>query len=211
MSRFAIRRMVAALLTLPLLLSGALLACGEKESDGGGGGDATSGAARTTVRLSMRGLGDIDIELYPEEAPLTVANFERLVREGFYDGLTIHRVVPGFVIQGGDPNGDGFGGSKDKIKGEFSSNGVENNLSHRRGVVSMARSNDPDSASSQFFIVLDDSAAASLDGSYAAFGKVIEGMDVVDEIAAVSRDGNDKPLEDVVIAKAEIIKEASAG
>lgn len=127
--------------------------------------------------------GEIILELYPEIAPITVENFVKLVRDGFYDGLTFHRIVSGFMIQGGDPNGDGSGGSSEKIKGEFSENGVENTLSHERGVISMARSNDMDSASSQFFICHAD--ATTLDGKYAAFGKVIEGMDVVDKLAAV--------------------------
>lgn len=132
--------------------------------------------------------GNMKAELYPEIAPITVANFKKLVEEGFYDGLTFHRIIDGFMIQGGDPKGDGTGGSPDKIKGEFLANGIENNLSHERGVLSMARSNDMDSASSQFFIVHEDSTY--LDGMYAAFGKVTEGMDVVDKIAT------ETPVED---------------
>ena len=122
----------------------------------------------------------IKIELYPEIAPITCANFEKLVKEGFYDGLIFHRVISGFMIQGGDPEGTGMGGAKENIKGEFAQNGVENNLSHTRGVISMARSNDPNSASSQFFIVQADSTY--LDGQYAGFGKVTSGMDIVDKI-----------------------------
>lgn len=125
--------------------------------------------------------GTIKAELYPEIAPITVANFQELISEGFYDGLTFHRVIEGFMIQGGCPKGNGTGSSSKKIKGEFSSNGVENNLKHERGVLSMARSSAPNSASCQFFIMHE--AAPHLDGEYAAFGKVTDGMDVVDKIA----------------------------
>lgn len=125
--------------------------------------------------------GTIKAELYPEIAPITVANFQELISEGFYDGLTFHRVIEGFMIQGGCPKGNGTGSSDKKIKGEFSSNGVENNLKHERGVLSMARSSSPNSASCQFFIMHE--AAPHLDGEYAAFGKVTDGMDVVDKIA----------------------------
>ena len=135
----------------------------------------------------------IIIELYKDVAPITVANFQKLVKEKFYDNIIFHRVIYDFMIQGGDPEGTGMGGSEETIKGEFSSNGVENNLSHTRGVISMARrGDDMDSASSQFFIVHAD--ATYLDGDYAAFGRVIAGMDVVDEIASVETDANDKPL-----------------
>ena len=139
----------------------------------------------------MENGGKIKIELYPEKAPITVANFEKLVNEGFYNGLGFHRVISGFMIQGGDPLGNGTGGSKDKIKGEFKANGVNNDIKHVRGVISMARSAHPDSASSQFFIMHKD--APHLDGNYAAFGKVVEGIEVVDEIAAVQTDFRDKP------------------
>ncbi len=124
--------------------------------------------------------GVIKIELYPNEAPITVANFKRLVGNGFYDGLTFHRIIDGFMIQGGDPTGTGMGGSEEKIKGEFSSNGVNNPIKHERGVISMARSMMKNSASSQFFIMHQTSP--HLDGEYAAFGKVTEGISVVDEI-----------------------------
>ena len=135
-------------------------------------------------------LGDIHVDLNPEEAPITVANFQKLVSEGFYDGLTFHRVIAGFMIQGGDPNGNGTGGADEDIKGEFKANGVENNLSHTRGVISMARSYDFNSASSQFFIMHE--AAPDLDGQYAAFGTVTDGLDVVDAIVENSpvEDGN---------------------
>ena len=125
--------------------------------------------------------GKLELELDADVAPITVTNFVNLVKKGFYNGLTFHRIMSGFMIQGGDPNGDGTGGSEETIKGEFKSNGVENTMSHKRGVISMARTqNDPDSASSQFFIVQADSDF--LDGDYAAFGKVTAGMDIVDKI-----------------------------
>ncbi|MBO4479541.1 MAG: peptidylprolyl isomerase [Clostridia bacterium] len=136
----------------------------------------------------------IVIKLDPENAPITVRNFQKLVGEGFYNGLIFHRVIAGFMVQGGDPTGTGMSGSKDKIKGEFLMNGVRNTLSHKRGVISMARTNVPDSASSQFFICHAD--ATFLDGQYAAFGKVVEGIDAVDEIAAAPTDRMDKPLKD---------------
>lgn len=144
------------------------------------------------VIIEMENGKKIKLELYPETAPITVANFEKLVRQGFYDGLIFHRVIEGFMIQGGDPEGTGMGGSKERIKGEFASNGVANDLKHTRGVISMARSQNPNSASSQFFIMHRD--APHLDGSYAAFGKVVEGMDVVDEIASCETDFRDRPV-----------------
>lgn len=142
---------------------------------------------------------EIKIELYPEKAPITVENFENLVEEKFYDGLTFHRVISGFMIQGGCPKGDGTGGPDKRIKGEFSANGVPNDLKHTRGVLSMARAMDPNSAGSQFFIMHKD--APHLDGQYAAFGKVIEGIEAVDEIAESETDFNDKPLKPVVIKR----------
>ncbi len=144
------------------------------------------------VIIEMENGKEIKIELYPDKAPITVANFEKLVKSGFYDGLIFHRVIPGFMIQGGDPSGSGYGGSDETIKGEFRMNGVDNDLRHTRGVISMARSQNPNSASSQFFIMHAD--APHLDGSYAAFGKVVEGMDAVDEIAGVRTDFADKPM-----------------
>lgn len=155
------------------------------------------------VQIEMADGGIIKLQLYPDVAPITVANFEKLVKEGFYDGLIFHRVINGFMIQGGDPTGTGMGGSPDNIKGEFASNGVVNNLSHTRGTISMARTMVKDSASSQFFIVHED--ATYLDGEYAAFGVVTEGMDVVDRIAGVDTDMRDKPVKDVVMAKVTII------
>lgn len=156
------------------------------------------------IRIEMDNGGIIDIELYPDKAPLTVANFEKLVKEGFYDGLTFHRIIPGFMIQGGDPDGTGMGGSDENIKGEFADNGFpQNDIKHERGVISMARTMNPNSASSQFFIMHED--APHLDGSYAAFGKVVSGMDTVDEIANVRTTFGDRPLTPVVMKKVTII------
>ncbi|MFR1109723.1 MAG: peptidylprolyl isomerase [Anaerotruncus colihominis] len=143
------------------------------------------------VTIQMENGKEIKIELYPQIAPITVENFISLVKDGFYDGLTFHRVIPGFMIQGGCPDGTGMGGPGHTIKGEFLSNGVENTLRHTRGVLSMACANNPDSAGSQFFIMHAD--APHLDGQYAAFGKVVEGMEAVDEIAAVPTDYSDRP------------------
>ena len=145
------------------------------------------------VTLEMENGNTIKIELYPEIAPQTVKNFVSLVSEGFYDGLIFHRVIPSFMIQGGDPNGTGMGGSKQNIPGEFSANGFKNDLTHDRGVISMARTSDPNSASSQFFIVVK--ASSHLDGQYASFGKVIEGIEEVDRIVSVQKDRGDKPVE----------------
>lgn len=145
------------------------------------------------VTVEMENGNTIKIELYPAIAPQSVKNFVSLVSEGFYDGLIFHRVIPGFMIQGGDPNGTGMGGSKQNIPGEFSANGFKNDLKHDRGIISMARSSDPNSASSQFYIVVK--ASSHLDGQYAAFGKVIDGMEEVDRIVSVQRDRGDKPLE----------------
>ena len=143
------------------------------------------------VVIEMENGGKIELELYPEFAPETVKNFESLVSQGFYDGLTFHRVIPGFMIQGGDPLGNGMGGSDKNIKGEFRANGHNNPIKHTRGVISMARAYDPNSASSQFFIMHAD--APHLDGQYAAFGKVVSGIETVDEIAAIPTDYSDRP------------------
>lgn len=172
-----------------------LAACGKSGEAGGTGEAAGSGDSKevTNVTIEMENGGIIKLELYPDIAPITVANFVKLAKSGFYDGLIFHRVINGFMIQGGDPEGTGMGGSDETIKGEFSANGVKNDISHVRGVISMARnSRSMDSASSQFFIVQEDSTY--LDGQYAAFGRVTEGMDVVDEIASVATDSKDRPL-----------------
>lgn len=149
------------------------------------------------VTMTMEGGGEVEIELYPNVARNTVNNFISLVQDGFYDGLTFHRVIPDFMIQGGDPEGIGIGGPGYSIVGEFENNGYENDLKHERGVISMARSNDPNSAGSQFFIMVADSP--HLDGDYAAFGKVVKGMEVVDEIVGTETNSHDQPLEDQVI------------
>ncbi len=147
--------------------------------------------------IEMENGGKIELELFPQIAPVTVQNFADLANSGFYDGLLFHRVIQGFMIQGGCPQGTGTGGAGKNIKGEFAQNGVPNDLSHTRGTLAMARASMPDSASSQFFIVHQD--APHLNGAYAAFGRVISGMDVVDAIAAVAVDGRDKPLTPQVI------------
>lgn len=180
------------------LLVGTLAACGSKK-------DSASKSS---------GDNSFVITLYPDVAPITCENFEKLVKDGFYNGLKFHRVVEDFMAQGGDPKGDGTGGSTDTIKGEFSQNGVENTLSHTRGVVSMARSNDPDSASSQFFICYGDESF--LDGQYAAFGKVTEGMDVVDSFVKVERSmGSDgavsSPNTDIIMENVKMIDDDSDG
>ena len=155
------------------------------------------------VQITMEDGGIIKVELLPEYAPKTCANFEKLVGEGFYDGLIFHRVIAGFMIQGGDPTGTGMGGSEENIVGEFKVNGINNTLSHERGVISMARSQNFNSASSQFFICHAD--AAFLDGQYAAFGRVVEGMDVVDRSAGVRTNIQDRPLNEQRMKKVELI------
>ena len=188
-----------------ILLCGCLVACGDKTNT-----DEIMKLVDVVeeetdyVLIQVKEHGSIVVALYPETAPITVANFKKLVGDGFYDGLIFHRVIKDFMIQGGDPKGNGTGGAKEEITGEFSANGIENNLSHKRGVISMARSNDPNSASSQFFICHADSDF--LDGNYAAFGKVIYGMETVDSIANVGTSSlNDKPYTDVVISSIKFV------
>lgn len=183
-----IRNLITAVVATTLCLTG----CGsagtaDKNTDSDKSTQTASGSAiqgnlsgKHHVKITVKDYGTIEVELDADQAPITVTNFAKLVREGFYDGLTFHRIISGFMIQGGDPEGTGRGGSDETIKGEFSSNGVENSIKHTRGTISMARSQDPDSASSQFFIVQSDSTY--LDGQYAAFGHVTEGMDIVDQI-----------------------------
>lgn len=154
------------------------------------------------VTMEINNGGIIKIELFPEIAPNTVNNFIHLVNKGFYDGLTFHRVIPGFMIQGGCPEGTGMGGPGYGIKGEFSGNGVKNHLKHEKGVISMARSGHPDSAGSQFFLMVEK--APHLDGQYAAFGKIIEGMDNADSIVKTKCDYSDKPYEDQVMNKVTV-------
>ncbi|NLA77629.1 MAG: peptidylprolyl isomerase [Clostridiales bacterium] len=155
------------------------------------------------VEITMRDGGKIKIELYPAIAPKTVENFLKLVEKGFYDNLTFHRIIPGFMIQGGDPTGTGMGGSDETIYGEFMDNGYDNALSHARGVISMARAQDPNSASSQFFIMHGN--GTFLNGKYAAFGRVMEGMDVVDKIAETPTGQNDRPLKPQIIKTIKVI------
>ena len=159
--------------------------------------------AQNPIVTITTGDGDvIKLELYPDVAPISVNNFISLVKKGFYDGLIFHRVIRGFMIQGGCPDGTGMGGPGYSIKGEFAQNGVENNLKHTEGVLSMARANNPNSAGSQFFIM--HKTSPHLDGAYAAFGKVIEGMDVVNKIAETATDYNDRPLEPQVMASVTV-------
>ncbi len=155
------------------------------------------------IILHIKDYGDIQLELDHQSAPITCQNFEELVKSGFYDGLTFHRIIKGFMIQGGDPEGTGCGGSGKEVIGEFKANGVNNTISHKRGVISMARSQLFNSASSQFFIC--DANDEFLDGQYAAFGHVVQGMEVVDKIASTKTDRNDRPLQKVVIEKAEFV------
>lgn len=157
------------------------------------------------VIIEMEDGGVMKGELYPQYAPITVENFEKLANEGFYDGLTFHRVIPGFMIQGGCPKGNGTGGPGYTIKGEFDSNGVRNDLDHERGVISMARAMHPDSAGSQFFIMVEK--APHLDGEYAAFGKITEGMAEADKIVSAERDWNDCPRVPQVIKSIRVMEE----
>ena len=153
--------------------------------------------------ISIKKYGEIEVELYPQFAPITVDNFVKLANKGFYNNLTFHRIIAGFMIQGGCPNGLGNGGPGYQIKGEFLANGVNNPIKHERGVISMARAMDPNSAGSQFFIMHRD--APHLDGQYAAFGKVVKGIEAVDKIASVSTDYRDRPLVPVVIESIKVI------
>lgn len=154
------------------------------------------------VTIRMENGKEMKAELYPDLAPNTVNNFISLVNKGYYNGVIFHRVIPGFMIQGGDPTGTGSGGPGYSIRGEFTDNGFENNLKHTRGVLSMARTMVPDSAGSQFFLMVADSP--HLDGQYAAFGRLIEGLEVADEIVAVDRDGRDKPLVDQLMKEVTV-------
>ncbi len=205
------KKMIAGILVMALMVC-CLTGCGKKEAGNESGKDAAQDTVKQeqtaedgnkesaasgeqligkhNVEMKIKDYGTIKLELDADVAPITVTNFVKLVKEGFYDGLTFHRIISGFMIQGGDPLGNGTGGSDVTIKGEFSANGVENNMKHERGVISMARSQDNDSASSQFFIMHQD--ATHLDGQYAAFGKVTEGLEIVDEICEKTTvvDGN---------------------
>ena len=185
------KKLLSYALVFTMLLMG-LSGCGDSATETKDatkkGTDYSSGTHHAEIKV--KDYGTIKLELDADTAPITVENFAKLANEKFYDGLTFHRIISGFMIQGGDPNGDGTGGSKETIKGEFSGNGVENKISHKRGVISMARSQDPNSASSQFFIMHQDSTY--LDGEYAAFGKVTDGIEIVDKICEDTQviDGN---------------------
>ena len=159
----------------------------------------------TKAIIEMENGGTMTLELYPEVAPITVANFVKLANEGFYNGLIFHRVIAGFMIQGGDPTGTGMGGPGYQIRGEFAQNGVPNDLKHTRGVLSMARTSDPNSASSQFFVMHQD--APHLDSQYAGFGKLTDGFDVLDRIAGVKTNWSDKPLKPQRMASVTIVNE----
>jgi peptidyl-prolyl cis-trans isomerase B (cyclophilin B) len=193
-----IRTILVALMTLSLIM---LTGCGGGDSSEQAEAPEETAQAETELQkagepigihhaeIEIEGYGTVSVELDGDEAPVTVDNFMKLANDGFYDGLTFHRIIDGFMIQGGDPNGDGTGGADANIIGEFAANGYENNIAHTKGVISMARAQDPDSASSQFFIMVED--APHLDGQYAAFGHVTEGQDIVDKIAADAQ-----PLDD---------------
>ena len=155
-----------------------------------------------TAVIEMENGGKMTLELYPEKAPITVENFEKLANSGFYNGLIFHRVIEGFMIQGGDPEGTGMGGPGYSIKGEFAANGVKNDLKHTRGVISMARSMNPNSAGSQFFIMHEN--APHLDGQYAAFGKMTDGFETLDEIATTKTGYGDRPMFDMVIKSVKV-------
>ena len=201
MNKMMKKMMITALALLAVL---SVSACSGKK-------DKTAGEPFTKVRhaeITVKDYGTISLELDEETAPITVENFIKLAKDGFYDGLTFHRIMDGFMIQGGDPLGNGTGGSDKKIKGEFSENGVENKISHVKGVISMARANDPNSASSQFFITVADSTF--LDGSYAAFGRVTDGMEVAEQIAKDAKpvDGNGTILpEEQPVIESVVIKD----
>ena len=201
----------AALAAVCAMSIGLFAGCGDTDSSSAADSKASSKAAASGAKE-----GSFVITLYADKAPITCENFEKLIKDGFYDGLTFHRIVNDFCAQGGDPNGNGTGGSSEKIKGEFSENGVENDLSHTKGIVSMARGKDMDSASSQFFVCLSDKFTNVLDGKYAAFGKVTEGMEVVEDFQNVERttggDGKQSfPIQPITIVKAEMIGDDDNG
>lgn len=176
-------------LALAAALCLGLTACGQTQADTSASGSAAEPIGKYTAVIDIADYGTITLELDGDSAPLTVANFVKLAKDGFYDGLTFHRIMDGFMMQGGDPKGNGTSGSEETIPGEFSANGYDNPISHTRGTISMARASDPNSASSQFFICQADSTF--LDGNYAAFGHVTEGMDVVDSICADAQPTDD--------------------
>lgn len=198
MQMFAPKKLMFSILVTALLLAG----CGSKEEEVQSSDYADEVKENPVVTITMENDKQIIMELEPKTAPNTVANFISLIEDGYYDGLIFHRVIPGFMIQGGDPSGNGSGGPGYSIDGEFTGNGFTNDLKHERGVVSMARTGEPNSAGSQFFIMVED--VSDLDGDYAAFGKVTEGMETVDEIVNAERDPADKPLSDQKMKKVEV-------
>ena len=199
------KKWIAMLLSAALMLT-VLAGCGKQEEEP----PVDPGSLeKSTVIITVKDYGQIEVELDPTAAPITVTNFLKLVKDGFYDGLTFHRIIEGFMIQGGDPKGNGTGGSKDRITGEFAENGVENPIKHVRGVISMARTSNPDSASSQFFIMHQD--APALDGKYAAFGHVTAGIEVVDAICASAQTEDDNGTvlpENQPVIESIVVKEA---
>ena len=191
------KKIICSLICL-LMVFAAFTACGNTDNkdttnNTTNNNSVNSASGTHHVEMVIKDYGTVKLELNADEAPITVENFISLAESGFYDGVTFHRLDKDFVLQGGDPDGDGYGGSDKPIKGEFYSNGVQNDIKHKRGVISMARTQDPDSASSQFFICLDDMTAGSLDGNYAAFGYITEGMDVIDELVNNTPESNSLP------------------
>jgi len=208
----SLRNILVIVMALSLVM---LAGCGGGSSDSGDSGEAPAAEEQTKAEgigihhaeIEIKDYGTVIVELDGDEAPITVQNFMDLANKGFYDGLTFHRIIDGFMIQGGDPEGNGTGGSGTNIIGEFASNGIENNIAHEKGVISMARSQDYNSASSQFFIMVEE--APYLDGEYAAFGHVTEGQDIVDKIAAEAQpldsNGTMAPEDQPVITSVKII------
>lgn len=187
---------------LASILAGALALVGCSSNANNVGEVRTPPKELPVATIEFKDFGSVEVELYPHIAPNTVNNFISLANSGFYDGLTFHRIIKDFMIQGGDPDGTGMGGPGYSIKGEFTSNKFKNDLAHTEGVISMARSQSKNSAGSQFFIVTKD--ASHLDGQYASFGKVISGMDIIHEIESVETDSNDKPIKDVIIESIKV-------
>lgn len=193
------------ILGLAVMLIGTLIFTGcTKKPVVEGGNEVEKPEKLPIATIEIQGYGTLEAELYPHIAPITVENFTKLANDGFYDGLTFHRIKKDFMIQGGDPSGDGTGGPGYTIKGEFSKNGVKNDIKHVDGVLSMARTKKPDTAGSQFFIMT--AVAPHLDGEYAGFGKVIKGIEILDKIEAVETGGNDKPKTPVVIEKIRVVE-----
>lgn len=207
MKKVHMKKYVIMLFTI--MIMGMLIGCG-KTGDKSVESNSTNSSSNTNVSddklpiatIEIEGYGEVKAELYPETAPNTVNNFIALANSGFYDNLKFHRIIKDFMIQGGDPEGNGTGGPGYKIEGEFTSNGFANNLKHTKGVISMARAQDPNSAGSQFFIMTGD--APHLDGEYAAFGKVISGMDVIEKVGNVETKANDVPKKDVIIKSIKV-------